>query len=199
MRHPHSRRLFVLALALATCTLSEVARCSPADLPVAALRSAVQADAARLDADGSTAHQACERTLADTVQLQQPLRDAVTRRDVSEFHRLQVELSTHLRSLRRSMEQALLVGAWKAQPAKGEGFDLTWRLDAAESLNFIASAYSGPIYKLPTGEVPASAADATQRLFRELDLLTQRVSALNATLGAQAASAGPAHVERVSR
>ena len=131
------------------------------------------------EANATPAHEACRAALAAAKAQQAAVQQAVARPDLAEFRKLQEGIGQSLRSARKGMESALISGAWKERPYKDEGFELTWRIDALETLNFIALAYTSDTYKYPTGKVPASVQDATRRLFEQLEPLAERVDRLN--------------------
>lgn len=129
------------------------------------------------------AHLACELALRGLANFKAPLKETAARPDLAEFQRLHKELGERLQAARRNMESALLTGRWTEQGIKPLGLELTWRIDALALLNFMASATLTDIYKYPTGKPPASALDATQRFFTQLEPLVARVSELNARTG----------------
>jgi hypothetical protein len=129
-------------------------------------------------------HEACRAALAAVKAQQAAVQQAIAQPDLAEFRKLQTAIGESLRSTRKGMEDALISGSWKDRPYKDEGFDLTWRVDALETLNFITLAFTSETYKYPTGKVPASVQDATRRLFEQVDALANRVDRLNERVAA---------------
>jgi hypothetical protein len=125
-------------------------------------------------------HLACELTLRGVMNFKDPIFEAITQNNIPELAKLLEESKTRLNAARTNLERALLVGAWKEW--KKEGFALTWRLDAVQTLHFISWAFITG-YEYPAGKVPESVADATHRMFDQLESLIIKVEALNQKTG----------------
>lgn len=170
-----TRRLLALGLAGALCLVSPLAAGTEGP------------DLVALDAEPQP-HLACERNLREIASLRKAGEKILEEGDLAEFKKLHEQIEVHLQIARRHMERALLVGAWKEKAAKAKGFDLTWRLESAEMLNFVPQAWAEG-YKHPTGKPSASMKDATRRLFNEVDHLIARVAEVNGKLASPVAAA----------
>jgi hypothetical protein len=134
--------------------------------------SARAADAA------SDAHLRCERTLRDIALHRKSIDAAIQGPDLAKFNEIQKQIGDELRTARSHMESALLTGRWSRAPLKQDGFDLSWRIDALQTLSFIAYGF-GTGYNHPTKKPSASMQDASRRLFEQLDHLIVRVADVN--------------------
>lgn len=125
---------------------------------------------------------AAELALSGIVKWREPLRELSERSDARGYRAALGDVRARLLAARRNMERALLVGSWKSESVRRNGFDLTWRLDALGMLARIAEAQLKRDGQGPA-RIPSGATDATRRLFVDLGLLLPRVTELNRRIG----------------
>jgi hypothetical protein len=130
------------------------------------------------------AHLAAELTLRGVTNFRAPLAALAQRADPAEFRKLHVEIGERLRAARDNMERAIFVGAWKEGARRARGHDLTWRVDALQTLSFIVLAFTDAYYPpTATNRPGAGVQDATRKLFEQLAPLIEAVAELNRATG----------------
>lgn len=134
--------------------------------------------AAKADTNAS-AHTDAESALRGIQGLRESMDAATQRGDLPEFRRLHQDIAERLRNVRSAMERAVFLGAWRDREAKEAAFDLTWRIDAIQSLNFIVLAFTSDFYPNAVGKPTPSVKDATGKLFTQVDHLVDAVAELN--------------------
>jgi hypothetical protein len=91
---------------------------------------------------------------------------------------LETQIDKNVKEARRQMNAAFISGAWKSREIKRQGADVIGRIEAVQQLNFISLAFLTG-YPSFTKKTPASVADATNRMFMQVDSLLATLDALN--------------------
>jgi hypothetical protein len=137
-------------------------------------------------------HLACEAALRSIAGMRGALTETAEHGTLAEFRKLHLDLAERLRLARTDMEHAVFIGAWKDRAVKQDAFDLTWRIDAVQTLSFIVLAFTSDYYPSATGKPTPSVKDATRKMFVQLDHLIERIAAVNRKVAAAAPAGAPA-------
>jgi len=108
----------------------------------------------------------------------QAARAAIEKNDVRALTELHLRLQQSIALLREHIDAAILGGGWRDQAPRTRAFDVLNRLEGMRILSRINVTFLTG-YPNPAGKVSASVADATERLMRQAEILSEDIAAVN--------------------
>ena len=114
---------------------------------------------------------------------------ALRANDVESLKKVHEAVNQELATLRLALDEALFKGVWNRPAFRKIGFEASGRIEGVRILNLMSRAILIG-YPHPTNTIPASAADATSKMFDQVALLKQDVRALD-KLTTSASTSGP--------
>jgi hypothetical protein len=136
------------------------------------------ADVASAVRAGSSAEDASLAVARQIAESSQTARTAIEKNDVRGLTELHLRLQQSIAVLREHIDEAILRGAWKDQSARPRAFEILSRLEGMRILSKINVTFLTG-YPAPAGKVSASVADATERLLRQAQILSEEIAAIN--------------------
>jgi hypothetical protein len=103
---------------------------------------------------------------------------ALRANDIESLKKLHDQVNQDLGVLRLALDEALFTGAWNRPAFRKIGFEASGRIEGVRILNLMSRAILTG-YAHPTNAIPASAADATSKMFEEVARLKENVRALD--------------------
>jgi hypothetical protein len=135
-------------------------------------------------ADPAAANVRCGAVVREIVGEKDQAEQAMSNNDLDGLTNLQQQIRAQAMEARKNMDLAFLAGAWKSAEKKKQGADMIGRLQAVQQLNFISLAFLTG-YPHPDKKTPASVADATSRMFTQLEMLDEQIDMMNGRLSAR--------------
>jgi hypothetical protein len=168
------RALWVIAALVTTAAASFAAHAAAAP---PSSNTGVATDAR----SAASAHTDAQKQLEALLSTREDVLELVRANDLAAYRKRIVDVQGQIDAVRVTVDRAFLVGAWKSANVKRAANDLVNRVQTLEILSRMASAIVNG-YDYPAGKVPASAADATTKLYAQLARFTADVQALNKTV-----------------
>lgn len=134
------------------------------------------------EADAVTAHIEVEQVLRGIIESRAEVNRSIQSSDFVSLRRQMVDINDRLRAWRRTVDRALLLGAWRSPERKQAGAGVIGRAEGAEILALMSMAIVTG-YEYPAKKVPFSFIDATDRLYKELEEMSLQVASLNRKAG----------------
>lgn len=174
-----------LRRAIRMAALSALISCASVQVSIAGMVGLVEIAAA--SRAGSSAEEASLALARQIAESSQSARLAIEKNDVRALTELHLRLQQSIAVLREHIDEAILRGAWKDQAARPRAFEILSRLEGMRILSKINVTFLTG-YPSPTGKVSASVADATERLLRQAQILSEEIAAVNKVLPAPASA-----------